>query len=103
MQVGEEFCGSKSEVLQESIKRQSVNYFKNYHRWDKQHAAPADFTRYLFTLRILSYEDFYLGLSTQLFVPSSHDDIYIALSFVPLNPCQTTQVEIYLKRLWMWI
>lgn len=34
MQVGEEFCGSKSEVLQESIKRQSVNYFKNYHRWD---------------------------------------------------------------------
>uniref|UniRef100_A0A8C2G2G7 VPS50 EARP/GARPII complex subunit n=1 Tax=Cyprinus carpio TaxID=7962 RepID=A0A8C2G2G7_CYPCA len=32
MQVGEEFCGSKSEVLQESIRRQSVNYFKNYHR-----------------------------------------------------------------------
>ncbi|XP_076864898.1 syndetin isoform X2 [Brachyhypopomus gauderio] len=32
MQVGEEFCGSKSEVLQESIKRQSVNYFKTYHR-----------------------------------------------------------------------
>uniref|UniRef100_A0A146Z5K6 Coiled-coil domain-containing protein 132 n=1 Tax=Fundulus heteroclitus TaxID=8078 RepID=A0A146Z5K6_FUNHE len=32
MQVGEEFCGSKSEVLQESIKRQSVNYFRNYHR-----------------------------------------------------------------------
>uniref|UniRef100_A0A3Q2Z7J8 VPS50 subunit of EARP/GARPII complex n=1 Tax=Hippocampus comes TaxID=109280 RepID=A0A3Q2Z7J8_HIPCM len=32
MQVGEEFCSSKSEVLQESIKRQSVNYFKNYHR-----------------------------------------------------------------------
>uniref|UniRef100_A0A8C6W0E3 VPS50 subunit of EARP/GARPII complex n=1 Tax=Nothobranchius furzeri TaxID=105023 RepID=A0A8C6W0E3_NOTFU len=32
MQVGEEFCGSKSEVLQESVKRQSVNYFKNYHR-----------------------------------------------------------------------
>ncbi|XP_051520500.1 syndetin-like isoform X1 [Myxocyprinus asiaticus] len=32
MQVGEEFCGSKSEVLKESIKRQSVNYFKNYHR-----------------------------------------------------------------------
>uniref|UniRef100_A0A8C8C1K8 Vacuolar protein sorting-associated protein 54 N-terminal domain-containing protein n=1 Tax=Oncorhynchus tshawytscha TaxID=74940 RepID=A0A8C8C1K8_ONCTS len=30
MQVGEEFCGSK--LLQESIKRQSVNYFKNYHR-----------------------------------------------------------------------
>uniref|UniRef100_A0A8C5HU17 Syndetin n=1 Tax=Gouania willdenowi TaxID=441366 RepID=A0A8C5HU17_GOUWI len=32
MQVGEEFCSSKSEVLQESIKRQSVNYFRNYHR-----------------------------------------------------------------------
>lgn len=32
MQVGEEFCDSKSEVLQESIKRQSVNYFKHYHR-----------------------------------------------------------------------
>ncbi|XP_034017409.1 syndetin [Thalassophryne amazonica] len=32
MQVGEEFCGSKSEVLQESIKCQSINYFKNYHR-----------------------------------------------------------------------
>uniref|UniRef100_A0A8C5BXU0 VPS50 subunit of EARP/GARPII complex n=1 Tax=Gadus morhua TaxID=8049 RepID=A0A8C5BXU0_GADMO len=32
MQVGEEFCGSRSEVLQESIKRQSVNYFRNYHR-----------------------------------------------------------------------
>ncbi|XP_068603121.1 syndetin isoform X2 [Brachionichthys hirsutus] len=32
MQVGEEFCSSRSEVLQESIKRQSVNYFKNYHR-----------------------------------------------------------------------
>ncbi|KAM6959485.1 syndetin isoform 1-T1 [Aplochiton taeniatus] len=32
MQVGEEFGGSKSEVLQESIRRQSVNYFKNYHR-----------------------------------------------------------------------
>ncbi|CDQ73312.1 unnamed protein product, partial [Oncorhynchus mykiss] len=30
MQVGEELCGSK--LLQESIKRQSVNYFKNYHR-----------------------------------------------------------------------
>ncbi|GAB1290525.1 Syndetin [Apodemus speciosus] len=32
MQVGEEFCGSKSEVLQESIRKQSVNYFKNHHR-----------------------------------------------------------------------
>ncbi|XP_006991265.1 syndetin [Peromyscus maniculatus bairdii] len=32
MQVGEEFCGSKSEVLQESIRKQSINYFKNHHR-----------------------------------------------------------------------
>ncbi|XP_028926247.1 syndetin isoform X1 [Ornithorhynchus anatinus] len=32
MQVGEDFCGSKSEVLQESIRKQSINYFKNYHR-----------------------------------------------------------------------
>ncbi|KAJ6666675.1 hypothetical protein lerEdw1_020399 [Lerista edwardsae] len=32
MQVGEEFCGSRSEVLQESIRKQSVSYFKNYHR-----------------------------------------------------------------------
>ncbi|XP_060534233.1 syndetin [Cylas formicarius] len=31
MQVGEEFCMSKSEDLQESIRKQSVNYFKNYH------------------------------------------------------------------------
>ncbi|XP_049824964.1 syndetin isoform X2 [Aethina tumida] len=31
IQVGEEFCGSKSEDLQESIRKQSVNYFKNYH------------------------------------------------------------------------
>lgn len=31
MQVGEEFCSSKSEDLQESIRKQSVNYFKSYH------------------------------------------------------------------------
>ncbi|RZB39971.1 DUF2450 domain containing protein [Asbolus verrucosus] len=31
IQVGEEFCSSKSEDLQESIRKQSVNYFKNYH------------------------------------------------------------------------
>lgn len=31
IEVGEEFCGSKSEELQESIKKQSFNYFKNYH------------------------------------------------------------------------
>lgn len=32
MEVGMEFCGSKSEELQNSIRKQSVNYFKNYHR-----------------------------------------------------------------------
>ncbi|KAL1502132.1 hypothetical protein ABEB36_007324 [Hypothenemus hampei] len=31
IQVGEEFCASKSEDLQESIRKQSVCYFKNYH------------------------------------------------------------------------
>ncbi|KAJ8954131.1 hypothetical protein NQ318_005725 [Aromia moschata] len=31
IQVGEEFCSSKSEDLQESIRKQSVNYFRNYH------------------------------------------------------------------------
>ncbi|XP_066144425.1 syndetin isoform X1 [Euwallacea fornicatus] len=31
IQVGEEFCGSKSEDLQESIRKQSACYFKNYH------------------------------------------------------------------------
>ncbi|KAB0791414.1 hypothetical protein PPYR_03214 [Photinus pyralis] len=31
MEVGEEFCGSKSDDLQESIRKQSFNYFKNYH------------------------------------------------------------------------
>ncbi|GIY34880.1 hypothetical protein CDAR_389061 [Caerostris darwini] len=30
--VGEDFCGSRSEDLQESIRKQSVNYFRNYHR-----------------------------------------------------------------------
>ncbi|XP_046985077.1 syndetin [Schistocerca americana] len=32
MEVGEEFCGSKSEELQNSIREQSTNYFKSYHR-----------------------------------------------------------------------
>ncbi|XP_014680060.1 PREDICTED: syndetin-like, partial [Priapulus caudatus] len=32
MQIGEEFCGSDSEFLQESIRKQSVNYFRTYHR-----------------------------------------------------------------------
>ncbi|XP_070550140.1 syndetin-like [Ptychodera flava] len=32
MEIGEEFCGSKSEGLQDSIRQQSANYFKNYHR-----------------------------------------------------------------------
>lgn len=31
IQVGEEFCQSKSEDLQESIRKQSTNYFRNYH------------------------------------------------------------------------
>nr|XP_045603375.1 syndetin-like [Procambarus clarkii] len=30
--VGESFCGSKSETLRESIKKQSINYFRNHHR-----------------------------------------------------------------------
>ncbi|XP_064648148.1 syndetin-like [Lineus longissimus] len=32
IEIGEEFCGSKSEALQESIRTQSLNYFKSYHR-----------------------------------------------------------------------
>lgn len=31
MQVGEEFCGSRSDDLQESIRKQSGNYFNSYH------------------------------------------------------------------------
>ncbi|KAK3102020.1 hypothetical protein FSP39_008187 [Pinctada imbricata] len=31
--IGEEFCGSKSEGLQDSLKQQSLNYFKNHHRY----------------------------------------------------------------------
>lgn len=31
IEIGEEFCGSKSEDLQNSIKKQSSNYFGNYH------------------------------------------------------------------------
>ncbi|KAK5638446.1 hypothetical protein RI129_012741 [Pyrocoelia pectoralis] len=31
MEVGEEFCSSKSDDLQESIRKQTFNYFKNYH------------------------------------------------------------------------
>jgi hypothetical protein len=31
IEIGEEFCGSKSEDLQDSIKMQSDNYFRNYH------------------------------------------------------------------------
>ncbi|GBM77752.1 Syndetin [Araneus ventricosus] len=30
--IGEDFCGSRSEDLQESVRKQSVNYFRNYHR-----------------------------------------------------------------------
>ena len=32
MKVGEEFCGSQSEGLQDSVRKQSLAYFKNYHR-----------------------------------------------------------------------
>ncbi|UYV61542.1 CCDC132, partial [Cordylochernes scorpioides] len=32
IEVGEEFCESQSEDLQETIRRQTVNYFKTYHR-----------------------------------------------------------------------
>lgn len=30
--VGEEFCSSSSEDLHESIRKQTVKYFKTYHR-----------------------------------------------------------------------
>ncbi|XP_012938430.1 syndetin [Aplysia californica] len=30
--IGEEFCGSKSEGLQDSLKQQSLNYFKTHHQ-----------------------------------------------------------------------
>ncbi|XP_074658828.1 syndetin-like isoform X2 [Tubulanus polymorphus] len=32
VEIGEEFCGSQSESLQESIRKQSLSYFHNYHR-----------------------------------------------------------------------
>lgn len=32
MDIGEDFCGSRSEDLQDSLRKQSVNYFRNYHR-----------------------------------------------------------------------
>ena len=32
MRVGEEFSGARSESLEESIRRQSLNYFRSYHR-----------------------------------------------------------------------
>ena len=32
MQAGEEFSGAKSESLEESVRRQSLNYFRSYHR-----------------------------------------------------------------------
>jgi len=32
MRVGEQFSGAKSESLEESIRRQSLNYFRSYHR-----------------------------------------------------------------------
>lgn len=33
IEIGEEFCGSKSDGLQDSLKQQSLNYFKNHHRY----------------------------------------------------------------------
>ncbi|KAJ8298925.1 hypothetical protein KUTeg_022985 [Tegillarca granosa] len=33
IEIGEEFCGSKSEGLQDSLKQQSLNYFKNHHHY----------------------------------------------------------------------
>ena len=32
MRVGEEFCRSRSEGLEESMRKQSINYFRNYHQ-----------------------------------------------------------------------
>lgn len=32
MDVGQEFCGSESEILQDSVRHQSVTYFRNFHR-----------------------------------------------------------------------
>ncbi|CAG5128982.1 unnamed protein product [Candidula unifasciata] len=32
IEIGEEFCGSKSEALQDSLKQQSLNYFKTHHQ-----------------------------------------------------------------------
>ena len=32
--IGVEFCGEGSSSLQESMRQQSLNYFKNYHRWE---------------------------------------------------------------------
>lgn len=33
IEIGDEFCGSKSDGLQDSLKQQSLNYFKNHHRY----------------------------------------------------------------------
>ncbi|GFO41646.1 coiled-coil domain containing 132 [Plakobranchus ocellatus] len=32
IEIGDEFCGSKSEALQDSMKQQSLNFFKTHHR-----------------------------------------------------------------------
>lgn len=32
MDIGQDFCGSQSEELQQSLRQQSFNYFKDYHR-----------------------------------------------------------------------
>ena len=32
MDVGQQFCGSSSEILQESVRQQSISYFRSFHR-----------------------------------------------------------------------
>ena len=32
IEIGTEFCGSKSEGLQDSLKQQSLNFFKTHHQ-----------------------------------------------------------------------
>ncbi|KAK2140314.1 hypothetical protein LSH36_1395g00066 [Paralvinella palmiformis] len=45
IQIGEEFCGSKSETLQDSLRKQSVNYMRNYHSGGvKMDPFPLQFT-----------------------------------------------------------
>ena len=32
MEVGQQFCGAQSDILQESVRQQSINYFRTFHR-----------------------------------------------------------------------